>query len=137
MLARLDSLRRRAVALQVLGFALIAGISWLDETIDLPHLLFGATPTPFRPEEAAFETLLLGIVGAGSVLITNSLLRRLAYMESFLPFCPACQRIQRRGAWTSISDYFQEQEGEALQYGVCPDCARRGRAGPQAMSHGP
>jgi len=129
MLTRLDSLRRVAVTLQVLGFVVVAGISWLDEALDLPHLLFGATPTPVRPEEAAFETLIIGVVAAGSVFITNALLRRLAYLESFLPFCPACQRVERRGEWTSISDYFQDQESEALHYAVCPDCARQGRAG--------
>jgi hypothetical protein len=67
--------------------------------------------------------LLLAIVGTASVVLTNTLLRRLDYMESLISFCPSCQRILRRGAWTSTSDFLQEQEADALQYGTCPDCA--------------
>lgn len=127
MLTRLNDLRRLAIVLQIVAFTLLAGVSWLDEAIDLPHLLFGATPTPFRPEEAAFETLLLALVAAGSAFATNAILRRLVYLESLVAFCPACQRVRRRGGWTSISDYFQDRESDALQYGVCPDCAERER----------
>lgn len=123
MLTRLNALRRRAIGLQVLGFILVGEVIWLDEAVDLPLHLFHAPPSPFRPEEAAFELLLLAIVGTASVLLTNWLLRRLAAAESFIAFCPSCQRIQRRGEWTSISDFFQEQEAGALQHGVCPACS--------------
>jgi hypothetical protein len=123
MLNRLNALRRRAIVLQVLGFLLVGEVIWLDEAIDLPLHLFHAPPSPFRPEEAAFELLLLAIVGTASVLLTNTLLRRLAHAESFISFCPSCQRIERRGEWTSITDFFQEQQADELKHGVCPACA--------------
>lgn len=126
MLTRLDALRRRAIALQCLGFMLVGEVIWLDEAIDLPQLLFHARPSPFRPEEAAFELLLLAIVGVASLLLTNTLLRRVARAESFISFCPSCQRIERRGEWTSISDFFQEQQADELKHGVCPACAGAG-----------
>lgn len=132
MLTRINALRRLAIVLQVAGFVLVAGVIWLDEAIDLPHLLFGASPTPFRPEEAMFEMLFLGITAAVSILVTSAILRRLAYVETLVRFCPACQRVLRRGEWTSVSDFFQEEEAEALHYGVCPDCAARGSASPVA-----
>lgn len=124
MASRLNAFRRRAIGLQVLGFILVALVIWLDEAIDLPRLLFHARPSPFRPEEAGFEMLLLTIVGAASILLTNRLLRRLEYAESFISFCPSCQRILRRGGWTSTSDFFQEQEADDLKYGTCPECAQ-------------
>lgn len=127
MASRLNAFRRRAVGLQVLGFILVALVIWLDEAIDLPRLLFHAQPSPFRPEEAGFEMLLLTIVGAASILLTNRLLRRLEYAESFISFCPSCQRILRRGEWTSTSDFLQEQEADALKYGTCPECAESER----------
>ena len=123
MLTRLNALRRRAIGLQVLGFVLVGEVIWLDEAIDLPLHLFHAAPSPFRPEEAGFELLLLAVVGTASVLLTNALLRRVAQAESFISFCPSCQRIQRGGEWTSISDFFQEQEAGDLKHGVCPACA--------------
>jgi hypothetical protein len=127
---RLNALRRLAIVLQVAGFLLVAGVIWLDESIDLPHLLFRASPTPFRPEEAVFEMLLLGVTAAATILVTSAILRRLAYVEALVRFCPSCQRVLRRGEWTSVSDFFQDEEAEALHYGVCPDCAARGSVGP-------
>ena len=126
---RIDALRRLALVLQVAGFVLVAGVIWLDEAIDLPHLLFRASPTPFRPEEALFEMLLLGLTAAASILVTGTILRRLAYVETLVRFCPSRQRVLRRGEWTSVSDFFQDEEAEALHYGVCPDCAARATAG--------
>jgi hypothetical protein len=126
---RINALRRLAIVLQVAGFVLVAGVIWLDEAIDLPHLLFGASPTPFRPEEAVFEMVLLGVTATAMILVTSAILRRLAYAETLLRFCPACQRVLRRGAWTSVSDFFQDEEAEALHYGVCPDCAARAAGG--------
>ncbi len=123
MHTRLDVLRRWAIGLQALGFILVGLVIWLDEAIDLPRLLFHAHPSPFRPEEAGFEFLLLSLVAATSIVVTNTLLRRLAHAESFLKFCPSCQRIHRRGEWTSITDFFQEQAADDLDYGVCPGCA--------------
>ena len=128
---RINALRRLALVLQVAGFVLVAGVIWLDEAIDLPHLLFRASPTPFRPEEALFEMLLLGLTAAASILVTSAILRRLAYVETLVRFCPSCQRVLRRGEWTSVSDFFQDEEADALRYGVCPDCAARG-SGPVA-----
>ena len=123
---RINALRRLALVLQIAGFALVAGVIWLDEAIDLPHLLFRAAPTPFRPEEAAFEMLLLGITATATILVTSAILRRLALVR----FCPACQRVLRRGEWTTVSDLFQDEEADALHYAVCPDCAgREARAG--------
>ena len=127
---RINALRRLALVLQIAGFALVAGVIWLDEAIDLPHLLFRAAPTPFRPEEAAFEMLLLGITATATILVTSAILRRLAYVEALVRFCPACQRVLRRGEWTTVSDLFQDEEADALHYAVCPDCAgREARAG--------
>lgn len=123
MYTRLLALRRRAVLLQALGFLIVGLVIWLDEAIDLPHLLFRAQPSPFRPEEAGFELALLALVGTASIVLSSALLARLAQMESLPQFCPSCQRIQRRGEWTSISDFFQEQAAEELRYGVCPGCS--------------
>ena len=118
MPSRFASLRRISLGLQALSFLLLALVIWLDETLDLPHRLFHAARTPFRPEEALFETLLLVLVAAASLSLTNVLLRRLVYAQSFLPFCPACQRVRRRERWTSVSDFMQEEHADLLRYEI-------------------
>ena len=123
MTSQLISLRRLSLGLQALGFLVLIVISWLDEILDLPARLFHARPTPFRPEEALFESLLLVIVAAASLGLTSRLLRRLIHAQSFLPLCPACQRVRRGERWTSLSDFLQEEHADFLGYGLCPSCS--------------
>jgi hypothetical protein len=58
-----DRLPRTAIMLECVGFLAIICISWLDELIDLPYYLFGAPPSPFRPEEAIVESVVTLLVG--------------------------------------------------------------------------
>jgi len=125
MPSQLTSFRRLALGLQALSFLLLGLAIWLDETVDLPHRLFHATPTPFRPEEAAFETVLLAAVAVTSLWLTNMLLRRLVEVRMFLPFCLVCQRVRSGGRWTSVSDFLQQEGSDLLDYGFCPDCGTR------------
>ena len=125
MPSQMVALRRLSLGLQAFSFLLLALVIWLDETLDLPHLLFHATPTPFRPEEALFETLLLVMVALVSLAFTSMLLKRLIYAQSFLPFCPACQQVRRGERWTSVSDFLQEEQADLLGYGLCPTCSAR------------
>jgi hypothetical protein len=125
MFSQLIALRRIAVGLQALGFLLVMAVIWLDESLDLPHLLFHAAPTPFRPEEAGFETACLALVGLASLVLTSALLRRLSYAQSFIAFCPSCQRVRRGDDWTSLSDLLQGEQAHVLSYNLCPGCTAR------------
>ena len=55
---------RRKWLFMVGMFVLLAILVWLDEILDLPHLLLGGPPTPVNWGEAIMETILLAIVGA-------------------------------------------------------------------------
>ncbi len=44
-------------------FVLLCILAWLDEVLDLPHLLLGAPQTPINWREAISETALIAIVG--------------------------------------------------------------------------
>jgi hypothetical protein len=44
-------------------FILVCILVWLDEILDLPHLLLGAPPTPINWHEALSETALIATVG--------------------------------------------------------------------------
>jgi hypothetical protein len=122
MSARLVHLRRLAVGLQALGFLLVGVVIWLDEYLDLPRWLFHAQPTPFRPEESAFETALLAIVALASLAVTTSLFRRWAQAQFSAAFCISCQRIRNGDEWTTLSEVLQSDQGDALVYGLCPSC---------------
>jgi len=49
------------------AFVLLCILAWLNEILDLPHLLLGAPRTPVNWQEAIIETVLIGIVGSFAV----------------------------------------------------------------------
>ena len=65
-------LSRRMLTLEAAGFLAIVAIIWLDESFDLPRLLFGAAPTPLRPIEGLLESFLTLAVAAVIVAITGT-----------------------------------------------------------------
>jgi len=59
----------RRIWLPVAGmFVLVCMLVWLDEIVDLPHLLLGAPHTPVNWREAIVETVLIAGVGIFAVL---------------------------------------------------------------------
>jgi hypothetical protein len=61
------SVAKRVIAYEIIAFASIILFIWLDEVIDIPHLLLGAEATPLNWRESFFESV--GIVILGAVII--------------------------------------------------------------------
>ncbi len=59
------------------ALAVIIGFIWLDEYLDLPHVLLKAPQTPFNLEEALLETGLMVVLGGSAILYTMVLAGRL------------------------------------------------------------
>jgi hypothetical protein len=111
-----------ALLLQALGFIFVALLIWVNEYLDLPHLLLGTPPTAWRPVEVAIESgfvLLLGTAVTGVSWLT---FRRLAYLESLLILCAACQRVGDEGRWMPFEIFVQSRDQTETTHGMCPDC---------------
>jgi len=106
------------------GFATVVSVIWLDELLDLPHLLFGAPVSPVRVEEALFESVGVTLLGVAVFLATGRILRRLAILEKFVTICAWCRRVRRGGEWLSLEHYFAQHES-STSHGICPDCEAR------------
>jgi PAS domain S-box-containing protein len=66
-----------SVLIAVFAFAAVAVVVFLDELLDLPHLLFGTLRTPFNWPEAGVEVVLVVLIAGLSVhLIDRSEQRR-------------------------------------------------------------
>lgn len=114
---------RYALALETAGFALIVAIIWLDELLDLPALLFGATPTPLRPGEGFLESVLTITVGAAIVGITYRAFRRIEYLESLVVMCAWCRRVRAGEEWLTVEDFLEQQHHSQTTHGICSTCA--------------
>ncbi len=76
--------------LESLGFLAIITLSWLDELIQLPRLLWGGSAkSSWR--ESLVETAVAIIVWALVFVATKKVLRRFHYMEDQLRMCGWCR----------------------------------------------
>lgn len=116
------------VGIEILGFSLIILLTWLDELLPLPALLFGGEYHANYPE-AIMETLIIMGVAIPVVVITKKLLNRLHYLEGFLQVCAWCRKVEHDGHWLVLEDYFQRRFNTRTSHGMCPECYRKVRAG--------
>ncbi len=107
-----------------LGFSVIILLSWLDELLGLPHLLFGYT---HRPDwhESVFESLVTAIVWLIVYAATHKVLRRFRYLEEMLTMCAWCRKVEQKGEWVSLEHYCAKELELDLSHGLCPKCGRQ------------
>lgn len=100
-------------------------ILWADEFFDLPHRLFGTMATPFNYPEALFESCVIAFLGLVVLSITHYLLRKIKYLEGFLPVCNLCGKINFGGRWISAHEYLEKHSDAMISHGICPHCAQK------------
>ena len=65
---------KRLIAYEIIGFVFIIVFIWLDELMDIPHLLFGTESTPVNWSESLFESIVIAVLGAVIVIQTKKML---------------------------------------------------------------
>jgi hypothetical protein len=124
-LGRKDA-EKKVVAIEIAAFSAIILLIWLDETIDIPHLLLGAEATPLNWRESIFESISIGILGTLIIIFTRKVFQRIRRLEGMLPICSFCKRIRdEEGGWHQIESYISEKSEVDFSHGICPDCAEK------------
>jgi hypothetical protein len=122
----MQRIRKRAVnealLLEALGFIFVSLLIWVNEFLDLPHLLLGAPSTPWRPVEVALESGFVLLLGAAVTGVSWVTFRRLTYLESLLTLCASCQRVGDEGRWMDFEAFVESRDSTATTHGMCPDC---------------
>jgi hypothetical protein len=117
---------RRVITYEVSAFLLIILIIWLDEILDIPHLLWGAVQTPINWSEALFESVFISILATAMIYITWKLFQQMRYLEGLLPICASCKRIKDdQGCWKQIETYVCDRSEAEFSHGICPECAEK------------
>ena len=115
---------KRVVVYEAIAFVFLVIFIWLDEVIDIPHLLLGAQSTPLNWKEALFESLTIAFVGVLIVNVTNKLFQRMIYLEGTLSICANCKRIRDdKGNWRQIESYIQDHSDARFSHGICEECS--------------
>lgn len=119
---------QRILWYQAAGFLLIIALSWMDETLSLPSLLFGGSEHS-NWRESALETIVTLAVWLPSFILTRRVLARLYYLERFLRVCSWCRKICHDGQWLPIEEYFSKGFDIKTSHGICPECAKQQLSG--------
>jgi hypothetical protein len=96
-----------------------------DEALDLPHNVFGAPATPINWNESFIEGGYVLALCAFTTFFTLRLLKRIKYLEGFLPICGHCKRIRADGEWKPIEDYISSHSAAKFSHGLCPECLEK------------
>ena len=110
------------LGLELIGFALVIGVMWLDEYVDLPFRFLGALKTPARPQEFWFEALAVVLVATGVVVATLWVFRRLRLLESLIEVCAWCRKVNVGDEWVSFEQYMKIELDVKSTHGICPNC---------------
>lgn len=115
---------KRMMAGEVLGISAIILLIWVDEIIDVPHLLLKAEETPVNWRESLLESVLIALLGVLVMIMTRGLFGRIRYLEGILPVCASCKKIRDEyGRWQPIEIYIVERSEAEFSHGLCPECA--------------
>jgi hypothetical protein len=104
------------------GFLVLIALTWADELLSLPSLLFGGEPHPPNWRESAMETVAALAVGVPLYIIMRRIVVRLYYLEGFLRICAWCKKINLDDQWLPVDEYFKEGFDTDTTHGMCPTC---------------
>lgn len=119
-----QTITRRILLYEILGFGIVFFFLWANEIFDLPHLLFGFQSTPINWVESLMESGLTLVLGVGTIFLTRNLLQHIKYLEGFLPVCSFCKKIRIAEEWVPIEDFISNRSEVIFSHGLCPECSR-------------
>ncbi len=125
----MNSRKQSSVVLvcELAAFAAIIALSWLDELVGLPALLFGGAPHHPEFRDSAMESVVVILVAIPVLLLSRRLLSRLFYLEKFLKVCAWCKRVDAGGRWLPMDRYFEAGFNQQTTHGMCPDCYEKAK----------
>lgn len=105
--------------------AAFIGLTVVNETLDLPHLLFNDPPNAggLRRGEIVLESLIATLAVGLEIYIVQTLRRRICLLEGIIPICAACKSIRdESGCWQRIEAYVGNRSPVQFTHGYCPAC---------------
>ena len=120
-----ERITRRLLLYESLGFVLLITVSWLDELMGLPALLFVSAVQP-NWHEAALETVIILGAAIPTLWLPRRLVRRLVYLEGFLHVCAWCRKINvNDDQWMPMEEYFKTELNTKTTHGICQECSEK------------
>ena len=117
----------KLIASQLIIVILFLFLTIGNETLDLPHLIFGDQPTSFgqRTGEIVIEVVIFITVMIIEGLLFRNLYKRIRILEGLLPICASCKKVRHEQQWEQVEEYIAKHSLAKFSHSLCPDCARK------------
>lgn len=109
---------------QTIGFSFLLAVMLTAEFLHLPSRVFGDSTEAMWPRIAVRGGALLGMWLIVH-LTTSRLLKRLHELETYLRICSWCRKVDDKGEWRTMEDYFDARFQTGTSHGICPVCSKR------------
>ena len=118
--------KKKIIICEIIGFGFVIIFIWLDEIIDLPHVLFKTPQTPINFTESILESFIVIVLAILVIVITKKLLIRIKYLEGFLHICCVCKKIYDCNSqeWVHFETYFDTHSKIEFSQGFCTECKK-------------
>jgi len=107
---------------QNLGFLCILLISYMDDLLKLPSLVFSENPFAFLYRRTTLDILLVLAVWFLVSTSTRRILERIHYLEKFMRVCAWCRKINYQGEWMPLEQFMRQGFDTPTTHGICKDC---------------
>lgn len=118
----------RIVLYQNLGFLCILALSYLDDLLKLPTLIFSDHPFALMFRRSTLDILLVLAVWFVVSASTRRILERVRYLEGFMRVCAWCRCINFKGEWMPLERFMQQGFDTPTTHGICTTCLGKQQA---------
>jgi len=118
----------RIVLYQNLGFLCILALSYLDDVLKLPTLIFSEHPFALMYRRSTLDILLVLAVWFVVSASTRRVLERIRYLERFMRVCAWCRRINFKGEWMPLEEFMRQGFDTPTTHGICTTCLEKQQA---------
>ncbi len=115
----------RLIIYQLIGYGMLLFLIVGDEVFDFPHKVFGAPATPINWPEAFIEGGYVLVLSVFTMYLSIRLMKRIKYLEGFLPICAHCKKIRVEEEWIPIEKFIRDHSAAEFSHGLCPECVEK------------
>jgi hypothetical protein len=121
---------------QLMAFAMLILLIWLNEIMDLAALWFGTAPG--NPDIFRGSVLTIAAIVVAIVAVGHAYVQQKQIIRGLLTFCSQCHKIRvDEKVWERVDDYITEHSLALISHGLCPHCYEAMKEEVQAMSRPP
>lgn len=106
---------------QLMAFCMLILLIWVNETMDLAALWFGAAPG--HPDVFRGCVLTIAAIVVAIIAVGHAYVQQKRIIRGLLTVCSHCHKVRvDEKVWERVDDYITEHSMALISHGLCPHC---------------